>query len=665
MNWTAISLRTRLLAATVTTMVLGFSVTGGIVTYQSYQTTRAQGEALAHSAAEEAAREVALTLDNAMGTARNLAFALEGLDRAELRNRAAVNAMLRRTLEGQPALLATYTGWEPDAFDGEDARHTGRPGHDESGRFMPYWSRNGATVVLEPLVDYTQAGAGDYYLLPRRTGEAQLIDPYLYPVGGQQVLITSLVQPVKRDGRFVGIAGVDIALDALQRQLSALTPLESGHVALYTGSGQVVSHPDPARLGQAAELPPEALAALRAGHSLRWSDAAGRVNFLEPIKMHDVVAPWGTVVSVPGAAITAAADRLRTTALTLGAASVAFTSLTVFLLLTALTRPLNQLANAMRELASGEGDLTRRLVVTRDDELGRAARALNVFLDSLQGMFRQVRERSQTLLAGLDSVAHATGQVADGSRMLTDTASGNAATIEQITASIGSIADHANDADQVMHQTGALSQRSGQAVRSMEEQMRNINHTIEQLAASLSGLSARSDQISNVIQVIREIADQTNLLALNAAIEAARAGEQGRGFAVVADEVRKLAERTSLATQEIRQTITSIRDETISAVAGMTSTREVVESGMASAERVAAEIGAIERSLETAAGRVRDIAHATREQSSATTALARSVEAASDMVQANDATIRAASATLSRLGTTSDELGALVARFKL
>jgi methyl-accepting chemotaxis protein len=199
----------------------------------------------------------------------------------------------------------------------------------------------------------------------------------------------------------------------------------------------------------------------------------------------------------------------------------------------------------------------------------------------------------------------------------------------------------------------------------MEGQMRSIGSTIERLADALGGVATRSQQVAGVVQVIREVADQTNLLALNAAIEAARAGEQGRGFAVVADEVRKLAERTGSATLEISSTIEFMRSEMEQAVNGMNGTRQEVENGIASASVVAREITTIEDSMEAAAGRVREIAEATREQSAATTALARSVELTSNMVQSTDSAIQASSSTVARLEQTSGRLGDLVSRFRL
>ena len=132
-------------------------------------------------------------------------------------NRSQVNAMLKQVLVDNPQFVGVYTLWEPNAFDSKDAQYANTPGTDETRRFIPYWTRSGDEIVLEPLVDYEVEGAGDYYLIPKRTKQDAIIDPYLYPIDGQDVLITSLVVPIVIDGQFYGIAGVDLPFDVPPR----------------------------------------------------------------------------------------------------------------------------------------------------------------------------------------------------------------------------------------------------------------------------------------------------------------------------------------------------------------------------------------------------------------------------------------------------------------
>jgi methyl-accepting chemotaxis protein/methyl-accepting chemotaxis protein-2 (aspartate sensor receptor) len=666
MNLNSLSLRTKLLSSTVITVTLGFSLTLGVLAWRSHDAIMEQGLARAERVAASVASDVGSRLDDALSVSTSLSLTLEGLRGKGTLDRDAVNRLLRRTLEGQPGLLGVYTGWEPDAFDGRDREFAGTAGHDASGRFVTYWGRSGSTLAQEALSGYDQPGAGDYYLQPRRTGRALLAEPYSYTVGGKRMLITSLVQPVAVNGRFAGIAGVDIALGTMAEELARMKPFGSGRVELYTSVGMVVAHPDGARIGKPATgLPPEALAALKEGRDMHWRDDNGVLHFLSRVSVTGTDAWWGSVTSLPETAITASADGLRHTAIVMGLVSIVLTTGVLFALLGALTRPLGQLAEAMQSLAGGEGDLTRRLAADSDDELGRVARAVNAFLSSLQRMFTDVRNQSQALVSGIRAVSDSTGEIADSSRRLASATGDNAATIEEITVSINHIASHASDVNAVMLDTHDASRRSGDAVRGMEAHMRDISGTMETLGEALTGLAARSGEINGIVEVIRSIADQTNLLALNAAIEAARAGEQGRGFAVVADEVRKLAERTGIATAEINALIDAIIGETDSAVTRMKGTRDAVEAGVGRAAEVAAEIAGIEKSMDHAAARVREIADATREQSVATNALARSAEHASGVVQRTDEAIQHASATLTQIGQASDHLGELVGRFKL
>ncbi|HEY9192623.1 MAG TPA: methyl-accepting chemotaxis protein [Methyloversatilis sp.] len=666
MNLNSLSLRTKLLSSTVITITLGFSLTLGVLAWRSHEAIMEQGLARAERVAASVASDVSARLDDALGVSTSLSLALEGLRGKGAPDRDAVSRLLRRTLEGQPGLLGVYTGWEPDAFDGRDREFAGAVGHDASGRFVTYWGRSGTALAQEALSGYDQPGAGDYYLQPKRTGRAHLAEPYSYPVGGKRVLITSLVQPIVVNGRFAGIAGVDIALGTLAEELARIKPFGNGRVELYTAAGMVVAHPDGARIGKPATgLPTEALAALKEGRDMHWRDSDGTLHFLSRVGVMGSNAWWGSVTSLPETAITASADGLRRTAIVMGLVSIVLTTSVLFALLGALTRPLGQLADAMQSLAGGEGDLTRRLAADSDDELGRVAKAVNAFLASLQRMFTDVRDQSQALVNGIREVSDSTGEIADSSRRLASATGDNAATIEEITVSINHIASHASDVNAVMLDTHDASRRSGDAVRSMEAHMRDISGTMETLGEALAGLAARSGEINGIVEVIRGIADQTNLLALNAAIEAARAGEQGRGFAVVADEVRKLAERTGIATAEINALIDAIIGETDSAVTRMKGTRDAVEAGVGRAAEVATEIAGIEKSMDHAAARVREIADATREQSVATNALARSAEHASGVVQRTDEAIQHASATLTQIGQASDHLGELVGRFKL
>ena len=333
-----------------------------------------------------------------------------------------------------------------------------------------------------------------------------------------------------------------------------------------------------------------------------------------------------------------------------------------------LLRGLFGLRDALTEISSGQGDLTRKLPEessAANDEIGQTASAFNHFLDSLRGMFIEVRENAVSLNSGIDSLDGVTRSLARESERQAETLSSTAATIEEITVSINHIAENAKQAEATAAHTGEVSRHSVAAVDELARGIDQISNEVGRLATTLASLGERSKAMNAIIAVIREIADQTNLLALNAAIEAARAGETGRGFAVVADEVRKLAERTAKATVEISQLIDSTHGDIRSALSDMDETQRSVALGLTASKSVASEISSIQGEVAQVVTSIRDIAESTREQSVATNDMARAAEEVNRMTAETDQVVQGATRTVGELAALSKGLHDLVGRFRL
>jgi methyl-accepting chemotaxis protein len=335
------------------------------------------------------------------------------------------------------------------------------------------------------------------------------------------------------------------------------------------------------------------------------------------------------------------------------------------MVLARLLSGLRRIRHALAEIAQGEGDLTARLEINSEDEIGKVARAFNTFLGRLHQMFRSLNDEAARLTGGVRSLEATMGTIAAESSQLADISSSNAATIEQITVAVSHIADNAGDADRLMHETGELSAKGVQQVREAASNAARTMDEVNALSSVLEQLETSSEQISSIVEVIREIADQTNLLALNAAIEAARAGEQGRGFAVVADEVRKLAERTAGATLEIGKMIERVRTETGQAAARMRTTTAEVETSVALSNTAAERIADMQARLQEAIERIGEIALSTREQTNATTLMAQSTEQINARLLAADDALQTSRRTLSEMRAVADATERLLSGFKL
>ncbi|MCX7176385.1 MAG: methyl-accepting chemotaxis protein [Proteobacteria bacterium] len=299
--------------------------------------------------------------------------------------------------------------------------------------------------------------------------------------------------------------------------------------------------------------------------------------------------------------------------------------------------PLVKLAHSLREIAEGEGDLTRRLKVERNDEIGRTSVIFNTFMDKLQSVVKDVKLSAERVMATSQQLSSAANELTRSSNEQSDATASMAASLEEVTVSIKQVADNSDRAHEMASEAGGLSGEGHKAVGEAIEEMQKISDSVNSSSAAITTLEEKSTQITSVANVIKDIADQTNLLALNAAIEAARAGEQGRGFAVVADEVRKLAERTATATHEITNTIDEIQQSTQRSVSGMEFSVGQVQKGVEMARHSGVAMANIETSTNKVKASVDEISLALREQSTAATQLAQDVEVIAQKAERNGA----------------------------
>lgn len=315
-------------------------------------------------------------------------------------------------------------------------------------------------------------------------------------------------------------------------------------------------------------------------------------------------------------------------------------------------------------LAQSNSDLTQRVEVSGKDEIGQAGEAFNLLMSSIQGIIRNVSESAEQVRHGAVQVSDATTRVTSGSQSQSEAASAMAAAMEQMAVSIDQVAEHASDAQKTTAQSGELSSRGGEVILHVVNDMRSIAETVNQSSTIIQDLGKQSDEIFSIVQVIKGVADQTNLLALNAAIEAARAGEQGRGFAVVADEVRKLAESTTHSTQVIAGMIDKIRAGTKDAVGSMEVCVNQVNKGVEMAGQAGESITQISSGAQQVSHVVSDISSAIREQSIAISEVARNVERVAQMSDENHATAQNAASTVRNLEELAEVLESTVAKFK-
>nr|WP_285864309.1 methyl-accepting chemotaxis protein [Pseudomonas sp. BGr12]MDL2423007.1 methyl-accepting chemotaxis protein [Pseudomonas sp. BGr12] len=610
--------------------------------------------------------------------------------------REVLNRQMQSALGDNPDVLGLYLVFLPDALDAKDARFIDQAaqGSNESGRFSLYWSQvtpgqlESEIMPESMLADTSPTANGSPYnrwlTCPLERGETCVLDPYFDVAGGRKTMLTSIALPLKQDGKIIGVLGLDISLDNLQ-QLSL-----DGRQELFDGNGQV-SIVSPAGLlaghsrdagqlsnkveqvfgAQASAL----LAQMRAGKAAELT-SDGLLQVSQSFAPVPGAQPWSVLLEVPEQVLQAPAialnarldehntsANLNSLAMTLGAAVLGL--LVIWLSARGVTRPILDVAARLKDIASGDGDLTRRLDYARADELGELTGGFNRFLDKLQPLIADVKA----------SVLDARGTADQSAAIASQTSAGmqqQYREVDQVATASQEMSATAQDVARNAAQAAEAARGADQATREGLALIRTTTRAIEQLACEMNAgmeevqqLAERSEQIGSVLEVIRAIAEQTNLLALNAAIEAARAGEAGRGFAVVADEVRNLARRTQDSVDEIRQVIEGLQQGTREVVGSMHSSHRQAQGSVAQAEQAVPALQRISEAVAVITDMNLQIASAAEEQSAVAEEVNRNVASIRDVTESLSGQAEESAQISQALNRLANHQQGLMATFKV
>lgn len=576
----------KILATVIGTVFVVFAVLTVVNIYQTKNLTIETAQKMAQAETSDHAYQIQLQLDYAMDTARTLAANLTTMVEEQKADRALTDAMFQRILKNNEQFMGVWSVWEPNAFDGQDEKYINTERHDASGRYVPFWTRDGDSIVPSPIVDYDTS---DFYLLPKQKGQEMILEPFVYPVAGKDVLLTSIIVPVTIDNEFKGIVAVDMSLETFAQLSQQVKLFDSGYGSIISNNGMFVTHPNkdyvtkPFAEQEQYTYRNEIQTAIQQGKASVIQDFSSYLQedsyiVTAPIHIGKAETPWSLLVTVPTKEVLAQTTKLTWTMVIIGVAGLIYLLIVLTWLIRRIVRPIVMAVAQVQAIADGNLAV-EPLAEDSKDELGHLAKAVNIMTSNTRTLIQEARQISNqastysdrlmsstnNMSVSIDQVLTTTGELATGATLQAEHAALTLGVTQEVEQKLQAIQVAIKE---MTHRSQETTQASQQGLVHAEQSIQGMEAMSEQVtltASVVQQLSDQSTEINRILQVINAIAGQTDLLALNAAIEAVRAGEHGKGFSVVAEEVRKLAEESAKSTNQIAAIIDTVVKDTVKA----------------------------------------------------------------------------------------------------
>lgn len=585
--------------------------------------------------AQAQAYKIKAVIEKAMTSAKTLSsfFSVKIYDNLSI-SRADANEILKKVLVDNKDFLGTWSIWEANAFDNKDSEYANQPYHDKTGRYIPYWNKNDkGEFALEPVAGYENEAEASWYFIPKKTKKETVLDPFVYPVQGKEIWMTTLISPILYNDKFYGVVGCDFRVDFIQKLTEARNQTlykGLGSITIFGNGGSIIadskkknlrgkninSKKDQSSISEivapSAQKEIKKYISSKSKKIKSFSDNKYE-RVLLPIEFGNSDTPWYILISVPEDAVLAEAHaldkqleaKINKNLIFLTATGILILILSIFLVLFVIQkiiRPLKDTTETIIDIESS-GNLTKRILVKTEDEVATLALHTNEFISSLYQIIKQIQETaivtksfSEELVSSSEESAASIEQMKSNMDNITDKSSyldkeinESKKTAHEVIEFISHVIKLIDLQDKATNDSSTLIESmmtSIDQISKVSDEKFKIANKLEHTALSgekemqntveiIKKVADSADLILEMINVINSIAEQTNLLAMNAAIEAAHAGNAGKGFAVVADEIRKLAESTAQNSNEISRSLKEVTEHIHTSEDSTTKTGEV------------------------------------------------------------------------------------------
>ncbi|WP_061038853.1 methyl-accepting chemotaxis protein [Vibrio coralliirubri] len=632
--------------------LIGFSIYNAtsnqqVIKSQSSESVINKTQQLLASVSQLNAQETQRYVDEAIYRAEMLAASAQFLKNNADENftpseelRTALDEMVRRSVLNFDSIQGAYLVFKPNLLDSEDANYVDADyvGSNEKGRFAPYWkvADNGENVLANVLSEsiLNDDSNSERFYCPLSSGQTCISTPRVVNSGGVALLTSSISVPILVDDVAIGFLGIDLRLDGLTSVITRSDQsLFNGAGKAYVVSldGSVIASDDSSiAVGstfQSGNTNSDLMTDFIFGGEVttQWSENGEWLLAFAPVVAANQT--WGVLFEIPRESVVADANKLDsiistklsegikteviagTVFILFGLAIIAFASLSI-------VKPIRQVVERLNDIASGEGDLTQRLEVKSQDEIGQLSKGFNLFLDKLQHTIKEVIHTTEQVASTTSQAKASASSTRQSSESQFKEVDLVATAAEEMTQTAGLVVQNAEVAVDAACEANRSAQQGQQVIELSAGEMRKLVERMSSAVPIVEELAKNNGNITEILSVIEGISEQTNLLALNAAIEAARAGEQGRGFAVVADEVRNLASRTQSSVGEIRAVIDKVHAGTQDVVEAIQEGNILANDTALHVQKAVEDLGSIFTSIEAISDMNSQIVRAAEEQQS-------------------------------------------------
>jgi methyl-accepting chemotaxis protein len=594
------------------------------------------------SSAKESANGIQAFFETYYYSAETLAQVLEQYQFMVLENRRnMLNVILEGVVNKNPEIYGIWCVLEPDVLEGDDQQYLDAKGSTPSGRFAPYYYWENGKVNLDVLGDFDDPNV-DYYHLTKDKNTTTILNPDIYRVGENYMLMTSVASPIRIDNKVVGVVGIDINLDEIQMISQSNKPFDDAITAVFSNEGIIAAHFDTNRIGKDMRLTEkdmtgsyldEFVKAIRDGRQFTFSNHIDALDTnlvitAVPINIGESDTPWSYAIGIMTKTVLAPVYKMIKITIFISIGMLTAMALAAVFFSRSITKPIIKVTATLKDIAEGEGDLTRVIPENGRNEITELSHYFNQTLEKIRNLIVNIKKQTTILFdtgnelscsmtetaAAVNEIAtniqNIKGRVINQSASVTETN----ATMEQMTVNIDKLNDHVED------QTDSVT-KSSSAIEEMIANIQSVTNTLikntenvndlssasevgrsglHEVAADIKKIYRESEGLFEINTVMKNIASQTNLLSMNAAIEAAHAGEAGKGFAVVANEIRKLAESSGEQSKTIGIVLQTIKNS--------------IDKITRSTDNVLAEFEVIDKDVKTVAEQEEQIRNAMEEQ---------------------------------------------------